>query len=63
MIPSDANRVHDRLLSWMEGQRIYPDIVGEFDDSALMKVFGQEGAGLFIAPTAIAAEVERHYGV
>ena len=46
---SDANRVHDRLLGWLEGQRIYPNIVGEFDDSALMKVFGEEGGGLFIS--------------
>lgn len=63
LIPSDANRVHDRLMSWFEGLRIYPQIVGEFDDSALMKVFGQAGAGLFIAPTAIASEVEQQYGV
>ncbi len=63
LIPSDANRVHDRLMSWFESLRIYPQIVGEFDDSALMKVFGQAGAALFIAPTAIATEVERQYGV
>ena len=28
-----------------------------------MKAFGQEGAGIFIAPAAIAAEVERQYKV
>jgi len=63
LIPSGINRVHDRLLQWMEGKRIYPRIIGEFDDSALMKVFGQAGVGIFIAPTAIADEVENHYGV
>ena len=63
LIPSAINRVHDRLLQWLEGLRVYPRIVGEFDDSALMKVFGQAGVGLFIAPTAIAGEVENHYGV
>ena len=63
LIPSDINRVHDRLLRWMEDQRVYPRIVGEFDDSALMKVFGQAGAGIFVAPTAIAAEIEVQYGV
>ena len=41
---------------------IHPRIIGEFDDSALMKTFGQAGAGIFIAPTAIAAEVEKQYG-
>ena len=63
LIPSGINRVHDRLLQWFEGKRIYPRIVGEFDDSALMKVFGQAGVGIFVAPTAIAEEVEKHYGV
>jgi LysR family transcriptional activator of nhaA len=37
--------------------------VGEFDDSALMKVFGQAGSGVFIAPSAIANEVAKQYGV
>jgi LysR family transcriptional regulator, transcriptional activator of nhaA len=63
LIPSDINRVHDRLLQWLEGMRIFPQIIGEFDDSALMKVFGQAGDGIFVAPTAIADEVVSHYGV
>ena len=63
LIPSDINRVHDRLMTWLEDLRVYPRIVGEFDDSALMKVFGQAGNGLFIAPIAIADEVRSHYGV
>jgi len=63
LIPSSINRVHDRLMQWLEGIRVFPRIVGEFDDSALMKVFGQSGVGLFIAPTAIADEVENQYGV
>ncbi len=61
LMPSDINRVHARLLRWFEGLRIYPRIVGEFDDSALMKVFGQAGAGIFVSPTANAAEVAKKY--
>ncbi len=38
-------------------------MIAEFDDSALMKAFGQEGAGIFIAPAAIKAEVEGQYQV
>ena len=33
------------------------------DDSALMKAFGQSGIGIFIAPSVIADEVRRQYGV
>lgn len=62
LLPSEINRVHARLMRWFEGLRVYPRIVGEFDDSALMKVFGQAGSGIFISPTANAHEVAQHYG-
>ena len=40
-----------------------PTIAAEFEDSALMKVFGQAGRGVFPAPTVVAAEVARQYHV
>lgn len=63
LLPSEINVMQSRLLMWFDKLHIHPRIVGEFDDSALMKAFGQAGAGVFVAPTAIAAEVEKHYGV
>jgi LysR family transcriptional activator of nhaA len=48
---------------WFEQQRIRPHIVAEFDDSALLKVFGQASLGLFAAPTAIEHEIKRQYCV
>jgi LysR family transcriptional activator of nhaA len=63
LIPSETNLVQAKLLGWLDSQRLYPRIVGEFDDSALMKVFGQAGSGVFIVPSPIATEVEKHYGV
>jgi LysR family transcriptional activator of nhaA len=38
-------------------------VVGEFEDSALMSVFGQSADAVFPAPAAIAREVSRLYGV
>ena len=63
LIPSEINVVQARLLKWLDKSHIYPHIVGEFDDSALMKAFGQTGAGVFIAPTVIANEIKKQYGV
>ena len=63
LVPSETNRVQSRLFNWLDSLHIYPRIVGEFDDSALMKAFGQAGAGVFIAPTAIEKEVIGQYGV
>mgnify|MGYP000097251701 CR=1 FL=1 len=63
LIPSEINVMHVRLLQWFDKQNIHPQIMGEFDDSALMKTFGQAGVGAFIVPTAIAGEVVNQYGV
>jgi len=51
------------LLRWFEALGIHPRIVGEFDDGALLKAFGRAGAGIFSAPSAIAAEVCQQYNV
>lgn len=63
LLPGEMTIVRSRLMQWFDGLHIYPRIVGEFDDSALMKAFGQTGAGIFIAPTPIASEVEKQYHV
>jgi LysR family transcriptional activator of nhaA len=47
----------------MSAASIRPDVIGEFEDSALLMAFGQRGAGVFPAPSPIAAEVERQYRV
>lgn len=39
------------VLSWLDSEGVHPNIVAEFDDSALMKLFGQKGYGVFFAPT------------
>ncbi|MCB1785198.1 MAG: transcriptional activator NhaR [Gammaproteobacteria bacterium] len=63
LMPSETNLVQAKLLEWLDRLRISPRIVGEFDDSALMKVFGQAGTGIFIVSTPIAKEVAKQYGV
>ena len=63
LLPGEGVALRPRLLQWLEAQDLRPRIVGEFDDSGLMKAFGQGGAGLFVAPTAIAGDVCRQYGV
>ena len=63
LIPSDTNVLQSRLLHWLDSMHIHPRIVGEFDDSALMKAFGQAGMGVFTVPTAIAEEVAKQYRV
>lgn len=63
LVPGETTVVQGQLLQWLDRFHIYPQIVGEFDDSALMKAFGRAGTGVFIAPTPIATEVEKQYDV
>ena len=63
LLPGEMTVARNHLVQWLDAQHIYPHIVGEFDDSALMKEFGQTGTGVFIAPTPIAEEVIKQYGV
>lgn len=63
LLPTDHTAVRRSLDIWMEDQEIFPDIVAEFEDSALLKVFGQAGEGIFPIPTAIESIIKRQYGV
>jgi LysR family transcriptional activator of nhaA len=51
------------LTKWFETEQLHPEIVGEFEDSALIKVFGQSGVGAFAGPSVIEAEIEKQYQV
>lgn len=53
LIPCDGTAVRTKLTQWFHDHQLYPRIVGEFDDSALMKAFGQAGTGVFVAPSAL----------
>ncbi len=63
LLPTDHTAVRRSLDIWMDELEIFPDIVAEFEDSALLKVFGQAGEGIFPVPTAIEELVQRQYGV
>ncbi len=63
LLPGEDVAVRPRLMRWLENHGIQPRIIGEFDDSALMKAFGQAGAGVFPVPTVIADQVRRQYKV
>ena len=63
LLPGDDSALHSALPRWLERQGQRVRIVGEFDDSALMKVFGEVGAGVLPAPVASVTDVMAHYKV
>ena len=58
LLPTIDNPIRRALDDWFDQQEISPTLVAEFEDSALMKAFGEAGNGIFPAPAAISAEVE-----
>ena len=63
LLPTKGSSLRNALDQWFDEHKIRPRLVGEFKDSALMKTFGQAGAGIFAAPSAIEKEVREHYKV
>lgn len=51
------------LDHFFDAADIQPNVVAEFQDSALMKICGQAGLGIFPAPAAIARRIAAQYGV
>jgi LysR family transcriptional activator of nhaA len=63
LLPSETSSVRHALDLWFESKGVRPSIVGDFDDSALLKAFGQRGLGLFAMPSVIEDEVCRQFDV
>jgi LysR family transcriptional activator of nhaA len=61
LLPTMDNPIRRALDEWFDQVGISPTLVAEFEDSALMKAFGEAGSGIFPAPAAISAEVEQMY--
>ena len=63
LLPSLNTTLRRLLDPWIKGFKHPAQIVAEFDDSALMKVFGRESAGIFPAPSVVAEAICREYDV
>ena len=63
LLPVDNAVLRRALDGWFSALEVRPVTIGEFEDSALLKVFGQAGAGFFTVPSVIADEVARQYQV
>ena len=61
LMPGRGSAMRRELDDWFEQVGIAPRVVAEFEDSALLKMFGAGDAGVFPAPHAIAPEIERMY--
>jgi LysR family transcriptional activator of nhaA len=63
LMPGSGSTLRRNLEVWFERRGISPLVVAEFEDRALMKAFGEGGAGVFTTPTSVEGDVLNKYGV
>lgn len=63
LLPTHHAAVRGPLDRWFQALGIRPRVVGEFQDSALLKTFGASGLGVFPAVDALHDHVVQRYGV
>lgn len=63
LLPTQGTALRRSLEQWFEAENIHPAVAAEVEDMALLQVLGQEGLGLFAAPTVVEDEIRRQYRV
>ena len=63
ILPTQNTTLRRMLEKWFDDHDLRPMVMHEFEDSAILKVFGQAGEGLFFSPSAIEKEVVEQYKV
>ncbi|MCK6588142.1 MAG: transcriptional activator NhaR [Polyangiaceae bacterium] len=63
LLPTESTMLRRSLDQWLSAAGIRPNVVAEFEDSALMKAFGQDGIGIFPGSTAIEDAIQEQYKV
>ena len=62
-MPTDNTLLRRSLDQWFARIDVHPNAVAEFEDSALLKMFGEHGSGIFPAPSIVEKDICQHYDV
>ncbi len=63
LLPTSQYGIRQLIDGWLQQEGIHPIVTGQFDDSALMKSFGQAGMGVFFMSSTIQEEICDNYNV
>ena len=63
LLPTAHAAVRQRLDAWFDRRGVQPQVVGEFEDSALLVTFAAAGMGVFPAPLSAHDKLVLRYGV
>lgn len=59
LLPAGNTNVRRALDQWFDSLQISPIVVGQFEDFALLRRFGETGAGVFAAPSVLKKQFRR----
>jgi LysR family transcriptional activator of nhaA len=63
LLPTENTSLRRLMNHWFASAGIRPQVRAEFEDSELLKEYGQEGGGVFATSTMIERHTLRHYRV
>ncbi len=63
LLPADNTAIRRDIEEWLRVENIRPARIGEFEDFALLRDFGEAGAGVFPAPTVLEKQLQRENGL
>ena len=63
LLPTHHASVRGRIDAWFDRQGLRPNVVGEFEDSALLVTFAAAGMGVFPAPVLVHDKLQSRYGM
>ena len=63
LLPTANTSLRHSLDLWFDEIDVRPSVVAEIEDTALLKMFGQHGTGIFPAPSVIEDQIREMHGV
>jgi LysR family transcriptional activator of nhaA len=63
LLPTSNTALRRSIDSWMERHSLTPHVSAEFEDSALLKAFGQAGKHVFPGPSVLETQIKLQYRV
>lgn len=63
LLPSETTALRRSVEEWFQAHKVKPDVLGEFEDTALLMVAAAEGRGFVIVPAIVRDEASERYGL
>lgn len=63
LLPTRNNALRGRIDTWFVQHGVHPEVVGEFEDNAMLNTFGRNGWGLFFAPAMLEQDMREQFNV